>query len=546
MSFEDDLRKLQHLYSFINKKDDLELSRWFDSTNHLGSITQAQIANVSLRDLRAMRCRLFGPRMVSRNLKKKDTINVPILEAPIDWDNKEWLENTYAIYPMSAIAKATKKSNSTISKLFDRYNIKRRDEHKASKNIYCNKKWIIEHYITQNLSAPKCAEIAGTSTEMFCQWIVRHRIPYKSEHDRIYQEKPKLWLTQLIHELRQYPTVERVIYRAGIIDVFYKHGLRDKFYLNMPKGQSGYEITDNDNSIRHIPKIQQEYEGSLVNNQYSLHIEIPKTTWQYANAIEQRLATHNLVKFYMNHGWVEPKFPKHTLEQELLSLKMVRTDKMVKKNIFTLIPNAYTLPSYYRIVEHFFDVSQMSQLFNDPRELMAAIKLAHHRKTSLNTSLVLKYLLMSRKIPKDQRLRWTHPAIFATIFQKMKLSGKSILDLNPYYGFKAIACAFLGIKYYTLPNPIFDVGLKHQFADFLQLDHQYYRGQEVDLVMADSNFKATADFESAFKYANQAKNMLLYVAGKDHDVYYEKYKPQSVIPLRIKIFDTESEHLFVF
>lgn len=119
----------------------------------------------------------------SKKPKYKKYVVDQILDKSV-WDNRRWFHQKYVVECLGSriLSRITGVSAVTVIKRLKRYGIERR-KNITSKNKCCNREWIEEHYIKQELPIAECAGAAKVSTYTIYKWLVKFKIPIRDVYE---------------------------------------------------------------------------------------------------------------------------------------------------------------------------------------------------------------------------------------------------------------------------------------------------------------------------------------------------------------------------
>lgn len=121
--------------------------------------------------------------IASKTKNKKVWKTQKIEHRPIDdkWV-KEQYENGKSI---NWICKTCKCSHTKVENILKKHNIKRKTHGQIvrTKNKYCSKEWVEEHYIKLGYHMDRCAQIAGVSRCTIRYWMIKFNIEPRSVYE---------------------------------------------------------------------------------------------------------------------------------------------------------------------------------------------------------------------------------------------------------------------------------------------------------------------------------------------------------------------------
>lgn len=180
----------------MNSKNIHELKQFFEENEGLTNAQLAMLANISISTIIQWKRRCGIIKTPPRGVKEKTTTE-PI---PENWDNKEWFEQAYEKMGLRAIACLIGKGKNWlfVARRLKKYGIPRKTaaERSASKNPCCDEEWLHYYYADrktylkwcrknkiasckeggQRLSALKCAELAGVSSDTIACWLTLYKM----------------------------------------------------------------------------------------------------------------------------------------------------------------------------------------------------------------------------------------------------------------------------------------------------------------------------------------------------------------------------------
>lgn len=559
-TYTEDLLELRRKFNAVDKEDPQAIRNWFESHPYLTTNDHAQIADRSTYYIRQLK-KIAGIKgRMPKNLPKSTaTAKVVNITPPDDWDNHEWLNKVAGIYSVKKIAEACGVSKWTILRRLERYKIDKRVDTK-SKNKCCTWDWCHKHYVELGWSQSRCAKKAGVCQQTFANWLNHFKIPVRTSRETLKgHTQVQLWVRELFDKLRTQPTVRKVFLRDDHIHVRFMNYFWETYYVNrLPTGRRpplSYIITKEDARLEKIPQVLPEYEIDLFEEIYdengiiqTPHIIINRRDLNKASLIEKRLAVHEYCRQLTQRRWMWPEHPDHVLYDEWARLRGFKPSKYMYDGMFSVFARTGKKPPPgRRLIEHFFDVEEFSEIFRSPRLVMRILNELVDRKDLLfnfHNALRIFSCGATTMPPRYPKFRMSDPAAYAVIFQRLGIRGK-ILDLDPGFGNRAIASALECLEYYTIPDERFRMALDKGFADFIELDYTEWDSQKVDVLLYDNNFEVP-DMRKVLQYAKHAKRMLVFVPHSHKLEYQAKYKPESVIKLKTRWFQKAPDYIFIW
>lgn len=539
----------------LNPKDVAGIQLFFQTYSHLSTNDQAQIAGVSARTIRRFRKRagIKGKDTNAKPPSHRRLPSIPTVDVPEDWrTNPAWLAKMVAVYNVSQLAKLVSRDRSVVISILKRHNIKTKSLKEAtrSKNRCCTHAWCHKYYVELGYTQKKCAELAGISLQTFGEWLNRFKIPVRDlEQANRGRKVITLWEKDLIARLRQQDTVRRVYVRDGYIHVRYMNYFWENYYTraveNTKRPYTYFAITEENSRIRKVPLVYPEYGTDLEGKAlHPAHIALSRADLEKATMVETRLAIHEYARQIVTRGWVWPSYPDQVLEEDLKRVTNFSLPKYLENGGFTSCPKlGQTSPPGRRLMMHFFDFSPFWSLLSRPQIVVRFLNTLYKRNVKFN----LFNLLMTVAANEDAVIRRASitipdPVVYAAIFQRLKLKG-TLLDINVGFGNRAVAAAVSGLRY-TTNDPKFGYAVERGFPEFTGMEYEPYNGQQVDIAIYDEGFRAP-DMSKVVPYLGKAKKLLVFCPHTHADTVL-KYKPETAIRIRTRLYRKTPDYLFVW
>ncbi len=489
----------------------------------------------------------------ARPPRSRKALSIPTVVAPPDWRfNRPWLERMVSIYNVCQIAKIVNLSRSTLRPILKRHNLKCKTLKEATrpKNKCCSHEWCHRHYVVLCYSQQKCAKLAGISQQTFSDWLNRFKIPVRdAEQTERGRTAITIWEKDFIARLRQQPVVGKVFVRDGYIHVRYKNFFWENYYTRAvphPKRPYTYfKITEDNSRIRKIPLVYPEYGVDLDgSHRFPAHICLSRPDLEAATLVEKRLAIHEYARQLVRRGWIWPSYPEEVLREDYSRIENYELSKYLENGGFTTFPKGQTSPPGRKLMMHFFDFSRFWAILSRPQMAVRFLNTLERRTVKFN----LFNLLLTVAANEDTIIRRQpvpnipDPVVYAAIFRQLKLTG-TMLDISVGLGNRAIAASVAGLRY-TTADPTFDAAIERGFQSFTGLEYDKYDGQQVNVAIYDEGFRAP-DMQKVLPYLEKANKLLVFCPhAHAHEVL--KYKPQTAIRIRTRLFKKVPDYLFVW
>lgn len=493
------------------KHDKIKKAAWFELHSSLSNDLLSKITGYSITWLYKIKygCKTHSnkKRIPRANIGKKIiTINVPN-----DWDNREWLERQYKLLGgLRPIARAVGCTLDVIRNRFKRYGIKTNSGKDISQNPCRNKSWIYEHYITKDLNIKECAELAQVSIWTFKTWVMKYKIyKYPRMHAELLKRKAG-------------PEIEQVIASKNILTVIYKGKIKERYSMK-PNTKAKY-VDNYDVGI--IPKLSSLYELDFgVSESYLMKIDADINKLPF---IGKRIIVHKLINDLVSKIPNRLFHSRPVLDKDLHNL-IKHSDNI--HNIYskpvTVMHASYQSAGRW-LTEHFFDVVGGHSEFRLDSMIRSRRRLLRMADNFIRTEIKFDGLSLIRAVFSSLE-KFVPPLFYVNLFKKIGVTGR-VFDPYPYFGSKALACAALGIEYYTPEDPFFETGMCRGFSEYVGLQHRYYNNDQVDWVISDYNLRANGIF-LANKYKRFAKHLLVYVPNLEYKATIQVGKPHHKIDI---------------
>jgi len=550
-SVKEELLELRKEFEKFDKKDPAAIRKWFADHPYLNVNDHAMIAGKSCWYIRQLRKRggIGGtcPGKIPGPTIRRRIVNI---EVPEDWDNKEWLQQALLRYNQKQIAKAVGRHFTAINARIKKWNLITRPVQEIVKPQHpCfSRAWLYDHYITKRLSTKQCAILAGTCHQTITNWLGRLNIPLKQRGG--VTDTP-IWVRKMIFELERQPVVRTVRIRQNHVHIRLMHYFWESYYPNRTGRRLplSYNITEDDARLRKVPEVSYQYESNLDGtNPHPGHIQINRRQWQQASFLERRMAMHTFGQRVFNNKYIQLTHPTKVLEYELEFMRNIDETRFIQGAGFTAFPLLAGIRHApgKQIIEHFFDLRCLwDNILSSPRYITHVLNALASQNLPFDTHNMVRVLLTGPPTLGHKRVpRIPNPMVYAVMLRRLGVRG-TVLDLQPGFGPRAIACAILGLRYVYRPNKLFQDAVNNGFADFIGLQCQEYDGSKVDMLLCDDDM-ALPDLSDVTAMAKSANNMLLFVPRKLRYKLQGNLPPKSIIPIRSRYYVREMDYFFVY
>lgn len=548
--YEDDIEELRLQFVKVDVNNIESIQKWFAQHPYLSTADHARVSGRSNHWIRKLKRKAYikgrTPKKLPKSTKRKA---IDPITPPENWDDPIWLAKVAKTNSVMAISRVTNVSRRTILRRFAKYNIKSLGEKAVMpKNPCFTHAWCYEHYITRGWPQHRCAKAAGICQQTFSNWLVKLKIPVKSPIETMRGSLTKIWVRKMIHNLENTEIVRKVHLRSNHVHVRFMNYFWESYFIDRSKEARkiphSFPITKSDAKLTSVPATYTEYESDIrTQEDYPAHISIRKQDWKKASFLERRLALQEFTRIINRRGWIQPKYPRHIIEADFERIQKSVHSKFIKKCVFTAYPQ-YGNKEYpgLRIIEHFFDLSELWWVFKSPKRTMKVLNRLMDSNSQINLHNTIRTACFTSLIKPNIKLY--DPGVFIWLFKRLNITG-TVLDLYPNNGHHAMACAVAGLKYMTIPTEKFTSGIDNGFAEFIGLDYEPYDGRKVDLVLSNNDFRTT-DVNIAMEYANKTKNMIHFVKREKKHTEQLELKPSKIIPIITQIYCDTPDYLFLF
>jgi hypothetical protein len=468
---------------------------------------------------------------------------------PENWATEEWLSKASRRFLVSEIAKAVGISPWTIRFYYRKFKIKSPGVRvRQLRNPYFSHAWCYEHYVVKGWSHAQCAKVAGICKQTFSNWLVALGIPVRTwdmtckKYDIM-----EMWVTETVEKLKRLECVRTVHLRNDHIHVRYKNFFWESYFfrgrtLLDSKVPYSYSLDSKEARLESVPEVKFQYDFDLMSCEYPGHLIINAKQFKSASFLEQRVAIHDFAWQICRRGFVWPKHPINVLENDLEEIS--KRNKYLYKGSLLKVPRTYKRLGSpgFKVIEHFFGFREMWDGFvSSPKKCVGTINELVKSKVDINTHNLLRFMMRRYRTPIFE----LGVGMYVELFKKANLKG-TVLDIRPGFGFRALACACLGLKYRVLKTEhslAFEKAINEGFADFIGLDFEWYKGQQANILMCDDDLKG-CDFDIVRPHIEPGRTVVYYAKDRFE---FEKAgaQPLSAIPVAHSEVATDAGYFFV-
>ena len=437
---------------------------------------------------------------------------------PTNWKDKDWLEDSLRKYSASALIRAIGISRFAFYRHLNKIGYKLAKGN-YSKNPCCTKAWCHRHYVELRYTLEECAALAHISRPKFADWLVKFKIPIRSVDDIEAGLLPVV-VHKAICQLRPIKSVQSIVALNDYLRVkWLDRRVSYYFYDRLPADQW---------RVSQLPPIREQYERDLTTGaSYPAHFVIPRSELLGQTILERDATIHSINHYIRSRGrWHTPIYPGHVLRQELDELKIAGSLPNTRENMLA----CSTVGSIgCRLMLNYFCTKHiMKHVVFHKHRLYDAIKHIYNGHKDLD---LLNIILGLKKRTCGYKLRYPSPAIYMSLFRRLGIKS-TVLDLHVGSGSRAVATAAMGLSYRTPYSNRHQQALALGFNDFFESDTTSWNGKErVDLAICDMDF-GIGKIMLLKEFADRAKHLLAFVPGKHKMYYAQKYRPESIIPIK--------------
>jgi hypothetical protein len=328
----------------------------------------------------------------------------------------------------------------------------------------------------------------------------------------------------LASQLEQTDIVKTAFIEQTLVQAVYKTGVRETYNFKAKKRHkkrpnNHFNISPKSAAIRHEIPIFKEFQHDPLDDAPTYHWCINRNHFNESTLLERRIAMHRLLREILNTKPDPDWYPDEILDEDWGRLLEYPSEHHMKNGALICFPPSRTPHFHFRMLEHFFNPGANHSGFI----LFQALRYVCHRKRiKINSSNIRK---VARWYSRRQIIS---PMLYCALFKALKITGP-VADLHPGYGSKAIACAIMGLPYYTIKNEQFQRALDLGLSSLTRSEFGLLEDQKVDLLISDDNFHSfqmpTGDI------LNQARKMLCYAPRDQRQELSDRYNPSTTLQL---------------
>lgn len=457
-----------------------------------------------------------------------------IIPVPENWRTAEWLTYAYQmIGGVKPIARLIGTHHRNVQNYFKKFSIPVNTDLKRP-HPYRTREWLTEHYVNQRQNQKTCAELAGVSRATIVGWLTEFKIPVRDVYDvLVHHRKPdtitiRLWARKLRLRIKTHNIVRGASQWGDRLIVYYASHIKETYWLHTKETKKrAYLLKEEDAEIRNVPRVYQQYPSPYGPSKYPIHYLINRKDWNDATLIEKHLAFHTLYCNIRSQWWHRPELPDDVVRNDFEAIRRTPPGAHTSKSIFKVHLNdkSFDAPGW-SVMMHYFDLYEyMNQVWSSKYTFYYSLKDVTKSKREITTTEVIK------AASARSQFNFIPPTFWIDVFKQ--LNTKSVLDLHPGFGSRAIACAILGIPYMTTKCERFEKAIEWGFLEFSGIKWKPYDGSTVNLVVADNGFTATHP-TMGMEYADVAERILGFVKSQDRKQAFLTHHPESILRVKTK------------
>jgi len=259
---------------------------------------------------------------------------------------------------------------------------------------------------------------------------------------------------------------------------------------------------------------------------------IQRSDIQKAGFLDIRLRIHELIKDLTNEGWIDLKYPRSVLLEDLRRLRCCDKDRFFSAPGTVSAYMKYGHPQLSTegraLVEHFLrwgDCGSGRTL----REAWSSVSTMHAAIQELlntNKDITRSHLARALGIEGGRRhsgAKYINPGFYYSIIRNFFNQHKTILDLQPGFGSKLLAASLLDCEYIADG----DYGEMASFVGCIMGE----RVNNYDLTILSDTEPLSADEAIPLlgKYLKISKNVLVLVKGDETEEVQSRHAPRRIL-----------------
>lgn len=202
--FESDFHELVDEYNKHSRGDSHYIFKYIKDNSHLSVSDLSIITNKDPRTIRKILIDLGRPLngRKSGGRKKQINANIPSIDFPINWTDREWLDKATKLMGARRISKLLNISHQRVTTVIKQHgltdNLKYRNQ---IRHEFKNHAWLHHHYHILHLSIRQCSKLAGVSIRTISDWFIQFKIAKRIRRYKLPQRV--LWFEKCFNNLKR-------------------------------------------------------------------------------------------------------------------------------------------------------------------------------------------------------------------------------------------------------------------------------------------------------------------------------------------------------
>lgn len=335
-----------------------------------------------------------------------------------------------------------------------------------------------------------------------------------------------LWFKLLASDLYYQDVIEDVhLSPAAVITARYLTGFAERYALR-PISSKHLIVDQRDAFLGYQIPIYRT-SPTLGRSEHITHYIIERRNLYLRPILQQRLTLHRFVTLHLDELNLPDYIDPMQISEDWDVVLRAETKNHLVLDTSWSTPHAR---KWSRILEYYFGLGD-TELNVGAFHAATEHYLARPRY-DITTSHV------RRLAARYRGFRRRNPSAYMELFRRLK--AKSVIDLHPKGGQKALACALLEIKYIAPRTASIDRAIKTG----LQLDYEELDDQTADVVIADNGMRK-GDFDEFSLYRNRARFGVYFVVASESRQVQLDNPPKGIVKVN-RMGTRGVDYLFVY